>query len=481
MAHWTEQDEVQETRDLEPNVEDCARALFGPGSYYISWRGAHLDSAMGKNKHADGLVWLPWQAELWLVEIEWKLGSNFFEQSRGLSKSKVDSEKIRSALKNALDQEKRILDGTVQSVKEGAVVDGIVSQTMGRYFRGDRFSSNIWILLGHSRGNAKEVLAEYKEEAEARWPGKNDKYYILSKARLYTSDHSCVLLLDQYSNSGQEVMRSVLVPAKMPQRAVAPTTTLNVPIGTNHAPVTAPIQPDAVRSPNVVGRAGQMFSALRAISPTVTRDDILLRIKNSLGSYSDFAVAWDHGGKEFMVLVGGERKKPSNACKLVMSNPPPKAGNVARKYGSFVRKSTGEAIATYGDVERSLSGALSGADRHSVLRQQQTASVDSERCTYFAEWNNNKARKFYDNVIQRQKLWDEFLEKRSLKPSDFKRLSEFPPKGVAGFMAYLTRNRIARRMPDDSFVISADTVNAIRIKIRDYKGWPNQTLHTNGG
>jgi len=69
---------VEETKHLVPNLKLMVEAVFGKGACFLDWKRSHLDRAAGERKHPDGLVWLPWREQVWVVEVEWKTGSNFF-------------------------------------------------------------------------------------------------------------------------------------------------------------------------------------------------------------------------------------------------------------------------------------------------------------------------------------------------------------------------------------------------------------------
>ena len=60
----------------------------------------------------------------------------------------------------------------------------------------------------------------------------------------------------------------------------------------------------------------------------------------------------------------------------------------------------------------------------------------------------NRVRLIQRNILGRRDLWEQFVQKRELTARDFKRLSEFPPKQVTGFIRFITENKIADRYAD---------------------------------
>src|SRR5262245_60907645 len=99
MEKLVEVSRVEETKHLVPNLPRLATELFGDDSHFLPWFKSHIDWATQKRKHPDGLIWCPWKRQLWVVEAEWKEGSNFFEQSRALASGKVNKESLAGALR----------------------------------------------------------------------------------------------------------------------------------------------------------------------------------------------------------------------------------------------------------------------------------------------------------------------------------------------------------------------------------------------
>jgi len=117
MERLLELQTVEETRDLVPNLGVLARALFGDNAYLASKAPYQADWATGKSKIGDGLLWLPWSRQLWLIEVEWKEGSNFFDQSRAFAEGEVDKDKLRIQLEEILEQFTYVLNEASSTLK----------------------------------------------------------------------------------------------------------------------------------------------------------------------------------------------------------------------------------------------------------------------------------------------------------------------------------------------------------------------------
>jgi len=82
---------VKEEEHLVPNLPMLVKGVFGNTAIFLDWKKSQYDWITGERKHPDGLVWLPWRAQLWLIEVEWKEGSNFFNQARAFANGKIDT------------------------------------------------------------------------------------------------------------------------------------------------------------------------------------------------------------------------------------------------------------------------------------------------------------------------------------------------------------------------------------------------------
>ena len=88
-------------------------------------------------------------------------------------------------------------------------------------------------------------------------------------------------------------------------------------------------------------------------------------------------------------------------------------------------------------------------------------SMDRADGTYFSLINPAKQRRIIDNILNRKELWNAFLEKRKMTSAEFKLLSEFKPKAIAGFMKFITENGIASRY-GDFFKLNENVIHEIQ-------------------
>jgi len=127
MLAIPEQGRVEETRDLEPIKEVLAQALFGEDALWVNWQKAHRSRDSHETKYPDGLVWFPAAGELWLVEIEWKRGSNFFPQLEAFVGGAIDESKLTAALSDSLRRARQVLAPIRWVDEELALVSRIIS------------------------------------------------------------------------------------------------------------------------------------------------------------------------------------------------------------------------------------------------------------------------------------------------------------------------------------------------------------------
>jgi hypothetical protein len=211
---FIETDCVQETEDLVPNLRMLTRAMFGDNAYLVSWRGGHTDWATLEIKYGDGLVWLPWSRQLWLIEVEWKEGSNFFQQARAFAKGKVNSRKLSQKMRDCLSPFESALNDASSSLREGHVVDNLVRMTLDIHVEDGWLCPHAWVILGHERDNIPTLLQTYEQELRDRFHG--EQQYILSMVRLFGSSLSRYALIEQHCSDGcgemVRVQPAILVP-----------------------------------------------------------------------------------------------------------------------------------------------------------------------------------------------------------------------------------------------------------------------------
>jgi len=451
--------EVQETKHLVPNLAVLAKAVFGDNAYLTSKVPHQADWATSKFKIGDGLLWLPWSRQLWLIEVEWKEGSNFFDQSRAFAEGEVDVGRLCLHLEDILDQFKEVLNRSSSALREGIITENIIKETFNNHIFKGRLCPHGWVILGHS-GNREKLRQDYEKELKSRFGG--DKHYILSMARMFQGDFSSYILLEQYCSKGcQELLnveRSILVPASISSISEVIINSTEEPEEVQE--VTSQAIPDQVES---TGRIAQFWSYLIGLRPSLSPESVRLRIQIDEHHYHDFKPLWTHRGREFMVFSKLDiPRKPSNAAKEVFGDLAPKQySNIARKAGAFldISETPPRKIADYKDVEHYI--WKYGHEPHisSLNKKQITKSKKEEN--YFYSRDAHKQRKIIDNVLNRKKLWEVFLEKKRMTSAEFKELSEFKPKAIAGFMQFLTRNGIAERY-GDTFKLVEDVIPPIK-------------------
>jgi len=211
---------VEEEKHLVPNLSALAKALFPEEAYFISNAPHQQDWALKGFRIADGLVWLPWKAQLWLVEVEWKLRSNFDEQVRTFLDSRMDDkdeDRLRSVLKGQFEDIgiEDTLNG-LGDYKEGTISRKIIDRTLKNHKTGQRFRPHLWVVLGH-RGNRSDLKDAYLAPLNA-WCQEDRQAFILSMARMFTGHGSSWILLDETCSRNceqlPELEPSLLVPAQ---------------------------------------------------------------------------------------------------------------------------------------------------------------------------------------------------------------------------------------------------------------------------
>jgi len=198
-------------------------------------------------------------------------------------------------------------------------------------------------------------------------------------------------------------------------------------------------------------RAAQIMAYLKQVNRGLMPEHVKLRIQIDEENMHDFRVAWEHPGDSLMLISKkGMRLKQGKAAKEVFGSLLPEGyDNIGRKCGIFIDDSQipTKKIATYREVENHIwkIKAEAGASLPITFEPQ-----DKKAKTYFdsIDVDVHKQKKVRDNILNRKRLWNVFLEKKQMTSAEFKELSEFRAKAIAGFEFFLTRNGLASRFGD---------------------------------
>lgn len=448
METLVELSQVEETRHLVPNLPRLATSLFGTDCFFLEWFKAHRDWATQKAKHPDGLIWRPWRRELWLVEAEWKLGSNFFDQVRALASGRVDKSSLFRELRACLEPMDDVIDAATAGFEKGYVLDRIVNATLDRHVSGEELRPNLWVILGHGPNDAENLRADYQRELEYRFG--NGQRYVLTMARMFQSEAASCMLLEQYCPAEilAEFGRAHLVNCT---REAAPT--LPSPESGKEAPPPSKVEQE--RGGTVQeGRTSRVWEWFSRHEPDLDKSHVQLRIRINEDCFEDFQIDWNHLGDSLMVTYKGKRLKPRNAVKRAMRQvlPDSAGGNIARHYGWFLDASHDppREIVRYRDVESWVWREFGRRARNAQVPDwvSDPTFPSGKGHAYFDTWNVHKAKRAQTNILRRLRLWEVFIEKKQMTIHDFKQHSRFGDKAIAGFAHYLTRNDIANRDGD---------------------------------
>lgn len=443
---------VEETKHLVPNLAILAKALFGENSYLIPKAPHQSDWATQDIKIGDGLLWLPWKRQLWLIEIEWKEGSNFFHQSRAFAEGKVDEEKLFNQLHRKLKEFKDVLIKSASDLREGIILENIVKQTFKNHVLNGYLRPHGWIILGHGKDNRDKLQKDYEKELKARF---NDKHYILSMARMFVGKISSYILLEQFCSKGCEgliqVEKSVLIPAitisvgdnlKSLQKLDVEKTVTSF----QNSKSSTLISKSAIK-----GRSGEIWNTLAQLNPSLSPENVRLRIQIDEKNYHDFEPNWSHSGYELMVFgKDGIHQQPSRAAREIFGNLIPKnVSNIARKFGVFIDIShtPPKEIVYYKDIEKVTSNQMLTTTETNI--KDLTLNNSENKITYFDNMDTYKQKRVQEYIINRKELWKKFLEKKEMSIAEFRVLSDFKTTFIAGFSRFLTENKIAIRIGDD--------------------------------
>ena len=195
MRLLSEQPVVRETEHLVPRVGQITKAVF-PEGLYIPWQGRQDDQGSLETKVGDGLLWLIEEVELWLIELEWKLGSNYLKQVQTFAESKVATQKLQSVLEKNL---KNVWEAFVGHPTSVPVHAKLITQ---KYCAGDLLKPNMWVILGHEgnetpeqRKNYDKLREQYERVTGGCFAGRK---YLITMVRLFSDAETKFLLLDNY-------------------------------------------------------------------------------------------------------------------------------------------------------------------------------------------------------------------------------------------------------------------------------------------
>jgi len=221
--------------------------------------------------------------------------------------------------------------------------------------------------------------------------------------------------------------------------------------------------------PKHTGRAAKAWSYLEKLRPRLRPENIGLLIEIDKEHTYVFEIDWHHTGKELLVFSQEDiRRKPANAIKEAFGNKiAAKYGNIERKMWAFVdtSKSPSEVIARFGEFESYIGREKkygTAAPLRPIKQYEQTAEE------FFSQRTVHAREKIRNNILNRRSLWNFFLKKGQMTVAQLKDLSHFKPKGIAGFMQFLTRNGIATRA-GDLFTLNEAVIPQIKELLRKYK------------
>ena len=147
MNHLEEVTTVKETDHLVPYVPQIKGAVFGLEALFLDWRGHHQDEGTQRSRLADGVLWMPAEPELWLIELEWELGSNYLDQVKTFSENRLIGSTVKT-LRGELT--KSVENSPVFKDALGSVgIKHTVDYTFEKYARNNVLRPNIWVVLGH--------------------------------------------------------------------------------------------------------------------------------------------------------------------------------------------------------------------------------------------------------------------------------------------------------------------------------------------
>lgn len=407
---------VKETEHLEPQIQQIAEAVFGREALYVDWRGRQDDQGSLRSKVADGILWLPKKADLWLIELEWKLGSNYLDQVKTFSKAKVGKKRLQRELAEELEKNAETIG------IHPSAVEYCVQLTMEKWFTGSVLEPNMWVVLGHDGDNISELLQEYQRATGGFF---RDREYLVTMVRWFSDDVTeCVLLDNHWSTKPHDACVVPLCPLgrELPKTAETPVRTDSTCV------------PE--QSPKV-HKAKEVWAWFEENYPGLKQENLWLRLQPGFDCFHDFEIAWKKEGYFLWVLIGKTRLKPTTALKRVFPDRDIPT-SVAQKWGKYIDVSEDPArvLASCNEVDRILRQPEEPYDRDSRERQP---------CSEFFRDDTT-----YTDIKSRRRLWEAFLEKRVLSTKDLVKLTGIAGKGRSASLDHkLTRYSIIEREGDE--------------------------------
>lgn len=217
MNFYKEHENVGETENLCPNIEQFIKAIFGEDTYYINYQLEHKNWATNEKRKNDGIIWMPSKKKLWIVEVEWKPApySNFIkEQVTAFARSQIDRNKLEKLLKDCIQDTMGALlkDKHIEYLIDN---QNIVKDTVNNHYDDSGFfCPNIWVLLGQENNNRKTLFTHYEYDVKGYFTGNQE--YIITTSRMFSNEFSYYFLLDSYfsKNCAIEIPKSILIQGK---------------------------------------------------------------------------------------------------------------------------------------------------------------------------------------------------------------------------------------------------------------------------
>ncbi|MFX0200332.1 MAG: type I restriction enzyme HsdR N-terminal domain-containing protein, partial [Candidatus Hodarchaeota archaeon] len=141
-----------------------------------------------------------------------------------------------------------------------------------------------------------------------------------------------------------------------------------------------------------------------------------------------------------------------------------------RTLGPFTRYVTHSKIASKSEDVFRLNEAVIPEIQKLLVEEPSEAFVpefrDPKALKYLRATDAHRRRKIKENILNRRELWEAFMRNKRMTTSEFKRLSHFKPKGIAGFMRFLEGSGLSC-MFGDIFILNEDVIPEIGRLIKE--------------